>query len=445
MIDLATVFSFLDVFINRWVSPILVIGVLVFIHELGHFLVAKWCGVGVVKFSVGFGPAIFRFRRGETVYQLSIIPLGGFVRMVGDMPDMLTGEQVTDSSVRSSTEQDESSEQGKQDLSQALGVEVTPELQKCLDDKSKWFIEKNYWQKSAIVFAGPFFNFVLSFVLIFLSAWAYGQYEPVEQAVIGEVIKGSPAEASGLRGDDQVLSVNGSSVSSWIELAETIHASDGSQLSLEIKRGEATIPIEVIPVEKDIRYGDGTSKKAKVIGISGKLNIVEISLGEAVKTATQWTINTTMLTYKGLWGMISGEVSPKDLAGPIFILQAAGEQAEKGFDRLINLTAILSISLAVLNLLPIPVLDGGHLLFFLIEALLGPISIRKKEIAQSVGMLFLLCLMGFAIRNDLVRDTSGFSQRESLEFEEDSSTSSSAAPSIDSSSEQGLEPFPASN
>ena len=416
MIDLASFFSLFDVFINRWVSPILVIGVLVFIHELGHFLVAKWCGVGVVKFSVGFGPAIFRFSRAETVYQLSIIPLGGFVRMVGDMPDMITGEQATDAAVRSQDSEEES--EADSELSRALGVEISPDLQACLDDRNTWFIEKNYWQKSAIVFAGPFFNFILSFVLIFISAWAYGQHEPVKDAVIGDVIKGSPAEASGVMKDDLVLSVNGEGVSSWMELAGTIHKSGGGQLSLEVQRGDVKVPILVNPVEKEIRFGDGTSKKAHVIGISGKLKVVESSVGDAISAAWRWTIETTTLTYKGLWGMVSGQVSPKDLAGPIFILQAAGEQAEKGFDRLINLTAILSISLAVLNLLPIPVLDGGHLLFFLIEAIFGPISLRKKEIAQSVGMLFLLGLMGFAIRNDLMRDTSGFSPQE-VNWEDD--------------------------
>jgi len=417
-LDFASVFSLFETFFHRVCAPILVISVLVFIHELGHFLFAKWCGVGVVKFSVGFGPAIFKFRMKETVYQLSIIPLGGFVRMVGDMPDMITGGQVTDAAVRAETANVE--ESADDDLSKMLGVSISPELQKCLDDRSTWFIDKTYLQKAAIVFAGPLFNFILAFMLIFFTAWLIGHKEPIDRAIIGEIVKGSPAETGGLQAGDEVLRINKKEISSWVELAGTIGESGGAPVALEVKRGEATLPISVTPKMNEVRFSDGTSKKTHMIGIAASYRTVKTGLGDAVMAAGNWTYQMTKMTYVGLGQMVTGKASTDDLAGPIFILQEAGNQSKKGFDRLVNLTALLSISLAVLNLLPIPVLDGGHLLFFLIESIFGPISIRIKEVAQSVGMLLLLGLMVFSVKNDLVRDTDAFSKENTWEDAEES-------------------------
>ena len=391
-------FSAIEILVTKWLTPIIVIGVLVFIHELGHFLLAKFCGVGVVKFSVGFGPAIFKFRHKETVYQLSIIPLGGYVRMVGDMPDMITGPQITDQAVREEDKLDDDT------LEAHLGVKLNPELRAALADKNQWFIEKNYWQKSAIVFAGPFFNFILAVFLVVTSVVLYGQEDVSDLPVIGGVSKGSPAENAGLKQGDLVFKANNQEIKKWEELAKTIHDSEGKDVSLGIRRSSEIINLIVTPQVQSMKLINGGEKNLYLIGINRQTTRIQSDIFQAIEIGFSWTYETTKLTLTGLLGMLKGNVSKNDLAGPIFIFEEVGQRAEKGLESVIHLTALLSVSLAVLNLLPIPVLDGGHLLFFFIEAIVGPMSIRKKEIAQSIGMLFLLAIMVFAVSNDLTRE-----------------------------------------
>lgn len=380
-------------FFHHVIVPILVIGVLVFIHEFGHFLLAKLCRVGVVKFSVGFGPAIFRVRRRETEYQIGAIPLGGFVRMVGDIPDMITGAQPTDDDVRG-----EASEEEKEE-------ELSPELRAVLEDRSRWFIEKNFWQRSAIVIAGPLFNFLLAVVLVFGAVLLYGEENVVETARIGSVMKNSPAEKAGLKPGDIVHSIDGKAIDSWATLASTVHKGTGETLTLEVGREGKQHTLSVQPDLKEVRSYTGEKIDAYFIGIGPTLLRVQRGLLGAGRYGVLWTLDKTLLTYMGLWGMLTGQVSPKDLAGPLFILDAAGKQAKQGLENLLYFMALLSVSLAVLNLLPIPILDGGHLMFFIIEGIMGPVSMRKKEFAQQIGMLLLICLMVFALHNDIFRDT----------------------------------------
>ncbi len=381
---------------------LLVLCALIFVHELGHFLFAKWCGVGVVKFSIGFGPALARFRYGETVYQLSIIPLGGFVRMVGDMPDPVSGKQGTDNEVRVKSDEDR----------------LHDEL---LMDRSRWFLEKNVWQKSSIVFAGPLFNFIFAAVVIFASIVLYGADFFSEEPVIGRVMLDSPAEKAGLKAADRVLTINDKPIASWVNLAELIHSSGGSELAFKVQRtegiaaadGTATEPktgaqtelsLMLKPQQQKIAEADGTSEPVFMVGIEPSIESREVTTLEAVAVAIEKTAFLSFHTVQGLWGLVTGQVSPKELAGPIFIFKKTKAEAEKGFKDLLWFSAIISVSLAVLNLLPIPVLDGGHLLFFLLEALLGPISIRKKELAQQAGVFALLMLMVYALHNDLTRE-----------------------------------------
>ena len=324
--------------------------------------------------------------------------------MVGDMPDMITGPQATDEIVRDGHLPDD------QTLEANLGVKMNPELKASLLDKNKWFIEKNYWQKSAIVFAGPFFNFMLSIFLVIVSVSLYGQEELSDQPIIGAVMKGSPADVSGLKMGDLVSQVNGTEVRTWNQLAKAIHDSEGGEVKLDLRRSSENLNLVVTPQSQSVKLITGGEKKAYFIGINRKTTRVDSDFLEAVKIGFLWTYDTSKLTLSGIWGMFKGNVSKNDLAGPIFIFEAVGEKAEQGLESVIHLTALLSISLGVLNLLPIPVLDGGHLLFFLIEAIIGPMSIRKKEIAQSVGMLFLLAIMVFAVSNDLTRDSNKTSQ-----------------------------------
>ncbi len=377
-------------FLLKLIVFILVIGVLVLVHEFGHFIVAKMCGVGVLKFAVGFGPPIVKFKKGDTVYQIGWIPLGGFVRMVGDIPDMITGAQATDEAVRMEDKTEDQIE-GESEAARRLFA-----------DRSCWFIEKGFWAKSAIVFAGPLFNFVFAFFVASYCGFQYGERVQVDTPVLGEIIKNSPGERAGLKEKDLVKSIDGVAITKWKDLATTIHGANGRTLLLQVEREGK--PVELSATPQGVTVGSGPeSKKVYFLGISPYVEIVPVTGFSAFRYGWDWISIMTKQTYTGLWGMFRGQVSPNELAGPIFIFQEAGRQVEKGFESLFYFMAIISVSLAVLNLLPIPVLDGGHLLFFLIEALIGPIGIKKKEVAQQIGMLFLLCLMAFALRNDVVR------------------------------------------
>ncbi|MCC6953691.1 MAG: site-2 protease family protein, partial [Deltaproteobacteria bacterium] len=334
------------------IVPILVIGVLILIHEMGHFLVAKWCGVGVVKFSIGFGPSICRWKHGETVYQISAIPLGGFVRMVGDIPDALTGPQKTDDIVRELDGKDgeakpESEKSGKSDDDD----EIPPEL---LADRNRWFVEKNYWQRSAIVVAGPLFNLVSAYFFVLIAGMLYGEDVPREEAQIGGVMRGSPAESAGLLPGDRVLRFAESEISSWKQLATRIHDGPNVVSEVVVVRGDETRTLTVTPQRKEIETPEGT-KFVHRIGIEPAFVSQPVTVKDAFGHAWFWTWNTTKQTYEGLWGMVAGHVSPEDLAGPLFIFDAASQYAKKGLQKLLYFMAILSVSLAVLNLLPIPV------------------------------------------------------------------------------------------
>ena len=371
-------------FLFKIIVPILVIGVLILVHELGHFLVAKWCGVGVVKFSIGFGPVVFKWKRGETVYQLCAIPLGGFVRMVGDIPDALTGPQSTDEAVR-----------------QADADDVPPEL---LADRSRWFVEKSLFQRSAIVFAGPFFNFISAVAFIVIAALLYGEMIPLKESRIGEVVAGGPAAAAGLLDGDLVLRIGEKPVSTWDEFSSRIYEGPDVATPLVVRRGETTVELSVTPKKGTVNNPAGGSKEVFLIGVTPATETRAIGFVDALEHGVLWTYTASARTLEGIGGMLFGNISPKELAGPIFIFDAASKQAQKGFEYLLYLMALLSVSLAVLNLLPVPVLDGGHLLFFFIEALVGPISTAKKEMAQQVGFILLIGLMGYAITNDLRRE-----------------------------------------
>lgn len=364
------------------VIPVVIIGILILVHELGHFLVAKWCGVGVVKFAIGFGPALLRVKLGETEYRIGAIPLGGYVRMVGDLPDSLTGNQESDAAVREAQ------------------TDIPPEL---LANRDKWFIEKSLPQKAAIVFAGPLFNFVSAILFIGLAAAIYGQEGVQDAAVIGNVSPDSPAALAGLAVGDKVISISGEPVGSWLELASKVHQSEGTPLEFIVQRssGEQQT-LMITPREKEIPGSNG--KRLFLIGIEQERVRTKLGVVDSLWFGGIWTYHATVRTYEGLWGMIKGAISPKELAGPIFIFGAASKQAKKGLENTLYFMALLSVSLAVLNLLPIPVLDGGHLMFFILEGLVGPISIRRKEQAQQVGLVFLLMLMGFAISNDIFRE-----------------------------------------
>lgn len=338
------------------------LGLLIVFHEFGHFLFAKLSGVGVLTFSVGFGPKIWVKKVGETEYALSAFPLGGYVKMVGEDPD----EQVS------------------------------------AQDMEKSFAHKGLIKRIAIVVAGPGFNLLLAVLLLMGVFTFYGV--PVMSTQVSGVEKGSPAELAGIQKGDRITAIDGFSVNEWEELSSRIKGSGGKPLNVQVRRGAETVDISVQPTQKEGRTIFGERKDDWIIGIGSQVSIEKGNPGLAVVRAFYQTYEYSRLTLLAFYKMIVGDVSPRNIGGPILIAQMAGQQAQEGLGSFLAFLAVLSINLGVLNLLPVPVLDGGHLLFFLVEAVIRkPVSVRYREMAQQVGICLLALLMVYAFYNDIVR------------------------------------------
>jgi regulator of sigma E protease len=346
------------------VSFVVVLGILIFIHEFGHFLLAKLLGVGVEKFSLGFGPKLVGKKVGMTEYRISTIPLGGYVKLVGESPEA--------------------------DI---------PEAQRDLS-----FSHKSVGRRILIVAAGPLFNLFLA-ILIFFSFFMISGL-PVLLPEIGAVQEERPAEKAGLQPNDVIAAINGSPVASWDDMAALVRESNGRPLQLEIHREEKIIYLEVLPelVASQNLFGENVDRY--VIGImpSGRFETRRLNLFQAFGESLFRVWEISRLTCLSIVKMIQGKLSTKTLGGPIMIAQMAGQQAEAGIVPFLFFIAFLSIELGLLNLLPIPVLDGGHLAFFCIEAVTRkPVSIKVRENAQRVGFFILGLLMMYVIYNDIMR------------------------------------------
>jgi regulator of sigma E protease len=391
---------------------LVVIGVVVTIHELGHFLAAKICGVGVLKFSVGFGPAIFKKEVSGTEYRLSIIPLGGYVRMVGDMPDMITGTSATDSSVR---------EEKEENISE-LDKDLSPAAKALIADKSKWFLEKSTAKKAFIVFAGPLFNYLLAIFILCVSAFVYGVQTP-DGTKVGAVAKGSPAERIGIKAGDRILKIDGTEVNTFEDIQKRVQSSNGQAINVLLARGDSKEDtnqesVSVIPESRESKMFK--DNKAYMVGISAGFKSESVGILESISKSFSFANAMCIGTLDGMLGLFMGAVPLDSVGGPILIFEVASQKAEQGINSFLLFLAYLNISLGVLNLLPIPVLDGGHLLIFAIESILGPISLRKKEIVQGFGMAFLLGFMLLAVKNDLTRDKDFLKPKEEKWSEESS-------------------------
>jgi len=345
------------------VSVVVLLGVLIFVHELGHFLLAKSLGVGVLKFSLGFGPRLIGRKVGETEYMISMVPLGGYVKLLG--------ESDTDN--------------------------VLPA------DERRSFVKQHVLKKIAIVVAGPLFNFLFA-VLAFAVIYMVGV--PSLTTDIGSIQPGSPAEAAGFRAGDNVVAIDGKTVIRWGELADTTSRSEGRELAVKVRRDGALQDIRVKPElarGKSI-FGEDIDIWKIGVGASSNTFLDRQNPFRALWSGVEQTWNITELTVVSIVKMVQGVVSPDSLGGPIAIAQMAGAHVKKGIMNFVFFMALLSINLAVLNLFPIPVLDGGHLLFFLIELVTGrEVNIRWRERAQQVGFFILVMLMIFVFYNDIMR------------------------------------------
>ncbi|MFQ5455035.1 MAG: RIP metalloprotease RseP [Nitrospirota bacterium] len=346
---------------------IFILGVLVFFHELGHFLVARKTGVKALKFSLGFGPKIIGKKVGDTEYLLSAIPLGGYVKLLGEEP----------------------------------GEELSPE------ERVFSFSDQPVWKRAAIVAAGPIFNMILAF-LIFSVIFSFGV--PVIKSQIGDVQKDSPAEKAGLMKDDTIIAIDGKEIAQWEEIKVDIEKKKGEELEFTIDRHGSQIILNITPELKSSKNIFGEDKETWMIGIlpKGSYFTKRYNPVTSLYLGFKRTIEITGLTIVGIIKLIEGVIPTSTIGGPILIAQIAQQQTEQGLLNVLLFVAILSINLGILNLLPIPILDGGHLLFFAIEAIMGkPLSIKKREIAQQVGLFLLILLMIFAFYNDIMRIFTG--------------------------------------
>lgn len=345
------------------ITFLVVLGVLVFVHEFGHYIVARMCGVQVQTFSLGFGPRLLSKKVGPTEYCLSVIPLGGYVRLLGDDPK----------------------------------EEVSPE------EQGRSFLAQSVKKKIAIVVAGPLFNLLLA-LFIFVGVFMAGV--PILTSDVGEVQAESAAAQGGMMSGDRVVSIEGKPISQWEEIRETLQKSGGKELRFVVERDGKQVDLKITPTMKETKDVLGDTHPLWLIGIlpKGSHIIKHYDPLTAAYMGARRTWDMIALNVVGIFRLIQGRIPSDSIGGPILIAQMAGQQANEGVMNVVLFIAILSINLGIINLFPIPILDGGHLVFFIIEGILGrPLSLKKREIAQQVGLFIIISLMVFAFYNDIMR------------------------------------------
>ncbi len=353
---------------NTIITFIVVLGVLIFVHEFGHFLFAKLFRVQVLKFSLGFGPKVVGKTIGETEYLVSAFPLGGYVKMLGENPD-------------------------EQDLD--------PELHE------KSFAHKPVLKRFFIVLAGPLFNLLFS-VLVFFVIYAFvGLPTAIDNTRVGQVNEKSPAMTAGIKPGDKVLKIDGHATKGWEDVLEGVKNSRGKTLTLLLQRGDKQVEVHVTPAMENVKniFREVVGKRY-MIGImrDEEITYSRVDVWQAFKGACVQTWMFIYLTVLGLIKILERIVPASDLGGPILIAQLAGEQMKAGWTNIISFTALLSVNLGILNLLPIPVLDGGHLVFLTLEAVRRkPLNERAQVVAQQIGIAVLGTLMVFVFYNDILR------------------------------------------
>ena len=369
--------------LGGYLVPFLVVlTIVVFVHEMGHFLVGRWCGVGVNAFSVGFGPEIAGFTdRHGTRWKLSAIPLGGYVKFVGD----LNAASVPD----------------QESLDRMSPAE-----------RSVSFPHKTVAQRAAIVAAGPIANFLLA-ILIF-TALLYANGRNVLAPRVDAVQAGTAAERAGFRPDDMIVSINGRSIESFSDMQRIVSASAGDLLDIVVDRNGESVTLNAVPDYREQTTPFG-KQRIGLLGLQASRNpedVKHVSYGllQSVRLGTLETWYVVERTFGYLGKLVVGRESVDQLSGPLRIAEVSGKVASLGgVGALISLVAVLSVSIGLINLFPIPLLDGGHLLFYGIEALRGrPLSERAQEIGFRIGLAIVMMLMIFATWNDIVHLSSAF-------------------------------------
>ncbi|GAB4374733.1 MAG: RIP metalloprotease RseP [Kiloniellaceae bacterium] len=359
-------------FLGTIVPFLAVLTALVFVHEMGHYLIARWNGVRVEVFSIGFGPEIFGWNdRTGTRWKFSLIPLGGYVKMFGD------------------------ANAASMPADDAGGMSA--------EDRAVAFPHKRLGQRAAIVAAGPIANFLFAIVLLAGLFSIVGQ--PFTPAVVGEVVADSAAEAGGFAPGDRVVAVNGQSVERFEELQRIVALRPGERLTFTVQRDGAEIELQATPARVETTNALGETQEIGQLGLrrSGA-DYARHDPATAVWQATRETFSIVDQTFTALGQIIRGDRGADELGGPIRIAQMSGQAAELGFATVIYFAAVLSINLGLINLFPVPMLDGGHLMFYAIEAVRGrPLGERAQEYGFRIGLALVLTLMVVVTWNDLLR------------------------------------------
>jgi regulator of sigma E protease len=448
------------------IAFVVALGVLIVFHEFGHYLVARWCGVKVLRFSIGFGRPLLRKRWGkdQTEWVIAAFPLGGYVKMLDEREGEVAPQELPRSFNRKSVARRSAIVAagpianfllaillywflfmlGTSGMKPILGpvAPATPAAFAAFEagetivkigtepvatwQDARWLLLAQVVDKSPAVTVETLnqrgeiswrkldlSNFHADDLDgDFLKKIGLSSYQPAIKPVIAQVTADGAGNRAGLLADDEILAVNGEQIANWEELVRQIRASPGQSLLLQIHRGSSVLDISVTPdtvTEKNEKIGKiGVGPKIDPAELEGLLVKTSYPLGVAMVKAVDRTWETSVFTLRMLGKMVMGDVSWKNVSGPITIADYAGQSAQMGLAPYLGFLALISISLGVLNLLPIPILDGGHLMYYLIEIVKGsPLSDRATEIGQRVGMALLFALMAFAIYNDISRLISG--------------------------------------
>lgn len=420
-----------SVFLNTVIAFILMFGLLVFVHEWGHLIFAKRAGMLAREFAIGFGPKVFSFYKNETLYTIRLLPIGGYVRVAGDDPEIIELKPGHHIGL-------EFNEQGKvnkiivnnkdkhphahlievesvdldhdlyiegyepENMEQKKRYEVDPkaffimdEVQTQIAPYDRQFASKTVGQRAMQLFAGPMMNFILAIVLFIIIGLIQGV--PSDRALIGEIQEDSPAEAAGVEAGDEVIQVDGKLVTNWNEFTEIVQQNPDNEIEIVVKRNETTAQLMITP--KKLELEDGST-----IGQVGVLGSYEKSFVKTITHGFSLTYETTKLILINLVMLITGQLSLDTLSGPVGIYDFTDRVVQTGFMNYLMWTAMLSINLGIINLVPLPALDGGRLLFVAIEAVRGkPIDPQKEGLVHVIGFALLMLLMLVVTWNDIQR------------------------------------------
>ena len=375
------------------VAAIFVFGLLVLVHELGHFMVAKLTGMRVDEFAIGFGPKLWSRKYGETLYAIRAVPLGGFNRIAGMDYEIIE---------RMGNEAEEKADDGGRESGWRRYIPSVNRENVVMvpDDEGageRAYFRRPIWARMLMVLAGSFMNFILPLFIFFGIFYFSGVATPSPEPVIGAVMAEKPAAMAGLRQGDRILTIDGMEVAKWDDISRSIQGAEGKPFKLTYQRDGEVRSTTLIPEEEP-------DSKRVIIGITSSADIHQPGILEAAGLAAQKVFFVLMAMVGALIQLMLGSVGAEALSGPVGIVQMTGEVANQGILPLLNFTAFLSLNLGLINLLPVPALDGGHFVMLVLEALRGrPLGPKAMYYIQAAGVTLLVSLMIFTTFNDLMK------------------------------------------